>query len=341
MAKRFQKNEEVRDGNQFLDHDVQPHQFDYGDPYPIDSAVAPVVIGYKNGQMIGDLVAPEVQVDSVAFEYSEYDEADILNVADTRIGRTSDPNQLEYKGTKKPGLCHPHALITYVPTMDQRQKRKLPVDPKLRAASLMMYHISFANELRVRDIFQTAANYGTNTVPLSGTAQFSDYTNSDPDGVITDAVRALAMPQGADVKKCMQMSKPVWDILRKHPQLIALLNSTNDPGKITKEAFKEEYTLDELIIADSFYNAAEPGQTVDKQQIWGKHISVFYKDLSATTMDGDGITFAMSPRFMHVAASGADPRPGIAGVEWVKAGHVKSTVITTPSYGYFIEDAIA
>ena len=341
MARLFNKNEEVRDGYQFKDTDVQQHQFDQGDPYPIDSAVAPVVVGYKNGQMIGDLVAPEVQVDSVAFEYSEYDEADILSVADTRIGRTSDPNQLEFKGTKKSGLCHPHALITYVPKIDMRMKRKLPVDPKLRAASLMMYHITFANELRVRDTFQTSTNYGSNTVQLSGTSQFSDYTNSDPDGVITDAVRALAMPQGADVKKCMQMSRAVWDILRKHPQLIALLNSSNDPGKIRIEDFKEEYTLDELIIADSVYNAAGPGQPVDKQQIWGKHLSVFYKDLGATTMDGDGITFAMSPRFMHVAAAGMDDRPGVAGVEWVKAGHVKSTVITTPSYGYFVEDAIA
>jgi hypothetical protein len=342
MAKLFNAKEDVKSGNQFIDKETDDrHTFDQGDPYPIDSAVAPVVIGYKNGKMIATDCAPEVPVDSKAFEYAEYDEADTFDVAETAVGRTSDPNELEFKGDKKSGLCHAHALLAHVPKIDMMQKRKLPIDPKLRAAELIMGKIVLAKEIRTRDVMQTAANYGSNTVQLSGTAQFSDYDNSDPDGVIEDALEALAMPLSVEIRKCMQMSWPVWKILRKHPQLVALLNSDNEAGHVTEEKFRQYYKLDELLIADSYYNAAGPGQAMDKQQIWGKHLSVFYKDPSATVAEGSGITFAMSPKFMDVAASGVNDKAGIAGVEWVKAGHVETTVITAPSYGYFVEDAIA
>ena len=61
----------------------------------------------------------------------------------------------------------------------------------------------------------------TNNTTLSGTSQWSDYTNSDPIAAIDDAKESV---RKASAKKpnSIFMSRPVFVKLKRHPKVIAL-----------------------------------------------------------------------------------------------------------------------
>jgi hypothetical protein len=309
-----------------------------------DPVILPVVRGYSNAALIADRCSPLVPVAAAEFRYPVFEKADTYDVVDVNASRTGANNAVEYKSTDQAGLCRPYVLENPVPALDQSQATTRTggvygVDPKLRGAQQTMGKIMLARELRVRDLFHTAANYGSNTVTLAGGDQLNNKTTSDPYGVINQAINALILGN-TEVDLVFQTSKLVWDAIKIHPQLIEMLyGAGGQKGTVTEKAFAELFGFSDVVIGKAKYNAAKKGQTRNDTWIWGKHISIFNRDMTADT--NGGITFSISPEFQKIAQSGFDQRAGAMGVYWYKVGHVSTEVITASDYGYFIQNAIA
>ena len=112
----------------------------------------------------------------------------------------------------------------------------------------------------------------TQHVTLSGTSQFSDYTNSDPLTVTKTARLAVRNGCGVAPNKAI-MDYDFAETLRNHPQLLDKLGyKQNRPGGLTDDELARVLSVKQVLIAEAMYNSAKEGQADVLSPIWGKHL---------------------------------------------------------------------
>jgi len=112
----------------------------------------------------------------------------------------------------------------------------------------------------------------TQTVQLSGTAQYNDFTNSDPIGDFLTArntIRAAAgMPPDTAV-----MDWEVAQTLAYSPKILSALGFTqNRAGQLSEQELAKAMGVPRLLIAMPLFNSAQEGQADSLQSVWGKHV---------------------------------------------------------------------
>ena len=304
--------------------------------FPIQPEYTAIAIAYKNQSLIADEVMPIVPVGKQEFKYYKFNLADGFTLPDTKVGRKSQPNEVEFTATEETESCNDYALDDPVPNADI-DNAPPNYDPLAIATEGIMDLIKLDREKRVADMVFNYANYATaNKQTLSGTSQFSDYVNSDPIGVISAAIDSMIMRPNKIV-----MGQAVWTKLRMHTKLVqAVFGNNQNNGIITREQFAALFELDKLIVGQGFVNSAKKGQTATLARVWGKNISLFYDSpIAAAT---GRVTFGFTARWGNpIAGSEFDSKIGMRGGQRVRAGESVKEVITANDLGYMIKDAIA
>jgi hypothetical protein len=120
------------------------------------------------------------------------------------------------------------------------------------------------------DLAGNLANYPTaNKITLSGTSQFSDYVNSDPRAVVQALVDAIEDATGEEVT-VMGMSKPVFRVLKLHPDIIAAAKAIGVGEKtITKADLAEFFGIPRIIVSSARFQDANTGTW---SYFWGNDI---------------------------------------------------------------------
>ena len=99
-------------------------------------------------------------------------------------------------------------------------------------------------------------------------------------------------------------------------------------------------TLDDILVGQSRLNTAKKGQPAALSRVWGKHISLQFRDRNANTRSG--ITFGYTAQWGgRIAGSMADSKIGLRGGQRVRVGESVKEKIVAGQAGYFIENAIA
>lgn len=112
----------------------------------------------------------------------------------------------------------------------------------------------------------------TQNVSLAGAAQFSDYANSDPVGVVTDAINTVLNASGQE-PNLMVMDKYVFNKIKYHPQLLVALGYRYArPGGLKVDEVAEALGVEKLLLGMARYNSAKEGQTAVLSAVWGKGI---------------------------------------------------------------------
>lgn len=118
----------------------------------------------------------------------------------------------------------------------------------------------------------TSTSVITQNQTLSGTSQFSDYSNSDVVSKNNTAKKAVRDGCGAVVNTII-MEYGVAEVLRYHPQLLDLLGfKFAKPGGLTNEDLARALGVDKVIVPNAMYNSAKEGQTAVLAPVWGKHM---------------------------------------------------------------------
>ena len=69
--------------------------------------------------MIADEVLPRATVGGKLFQYNEYDRKQAFTIPDTRVGRTSKPNEVEFGASRKEASTEDHGLEDPIPAADE------------------------------------------------------------------------------------------------------------------------------------------------------------------------------------------------------------------------------
>jgi hypothetical protein len=305
-------------------------------PFPYSPEYTAIAIAYRNEEFIADGVAPYVPVGSKLFRYLKYKLAEGFTLPDTRVGRKSQPNEVEFSATETEATAEDFGLDDPVP-QDDIDTAPPGHDPLGAAVEGVTNLVLLDREKRVADlVFDDTQYAAANKVTLSGTSQWSDFTNSNPISDILTGLDACVMRPNV-----MVIGRAVWTKLIQHPKIVkATYGDNTDAGIARKRDVAELFELEEILVGQTWVNTAKKGQAVSLARVWGKHVTLFRRDKTATNRRG--ITFAFTARFgTRVAGSMADSKIGLRGGQRVRAGESVKEVITANDLGYHIKNAVA
>jgi len=314
-------------------------------PFVVSPVLTAVAIGFHNPDytLIADSVLPRVPVGGDTFKWLEYPIDEALTVPETSVGRRGRVNTVEFNATERGGATKDYGLGNPIPQTDIDQaaaRRKAGLsnyDPELHATAYLTNLVLLDREVRVAKVAQDSSNYVPGQVQtLAGTAQFSDYTNSDPIAVITGAIDSGLVR----FNRCT-MGFAVWQKLRSHPHLVnAVRGNVTGRGIITREEFRQLFELQELNIGESWVNTARKGQAANRQRVWGKNIAFHFIDRQATPETG-GLTWGFSPQFGgRIAGTVMDSDVGLKGGREIRVGEQITELVVAKAAGALIQNAV-
>lgn len=319
-------------------------------PFVIDAALSAISIGYKNSASayIADEALPRMPVSAEKFKWTKYPLEEAFNVPDARVGRRGRVQQLEFGGTEQTDSVEDFGFDAPIPNTDidaAREARARGVstfDPEGHAVMMLTDTLLNTREVRAASIVHNPASYAAGRkVTLAGTSQFSDYANSDPVGVIKTGMDSTLVVRPNTVV----MGRAVWSKISSHPDIVnAVKGNVTGSGIVTIEQFAELLRgegIQKVLVGDSWYNTAKPGQQVALSRAWGKHIALIHLNPIARP-EGGGVTFGFTAEYGNrIAGRIEDTDIGLQGGVRVRAGERIKEIICAQDAGYFIQNAVA
>ena len=308
-------------------------------PFPVDPVLTGIVLAYRNRRYIADQVLPRLDpMTKEEFKYTLWNLAEGFRLQDTKVGRKSQPNEVEFSAEEKTGTTVDHGLDDVIPNTDFDNAAG-SVDPEARAAEGLAEYVALGREKRVADTVFAAATYpAANKVQLTGTDRWSDFTNSDP---IEDIQAGLDTPILRP--NIMVIGRPGYSVLIRNPKILKATNRNDgDTGIARRQDIADLFELDEILVGEPFVNAAKKGQAASLSRLWGKHCALLHRNLQATTPMSNQVTFGWTAQYgERVSGSIPEPKVGLRGSVRVRVGESVAEVIAAADVGYFIEDIAA
>ena len=306
-------------------------------PFPLNPLLTAIAIAYRNPDLtlIADQVLPRTPT-AAEFKYLKYVLSDGYTIPDTKVGRKSAPNEVEFSATEVIDKVVDFGLDDLVPNEDIEADNQ-GVDPLGTATAYLANLVALAREQRAAAlVFNTNSYVAGNQATLSGTSQWSDTTNSDPVAAIGDALDVPVMRPNIGV-----FGQAAWTKTRRHPKLVQAIKGTaQGAGRVSRQEFAEFFELQEVLVGAGFANSAKKGQTVALARVWGKHAAFLYRDRAAGPQAG--VTFGFTAEFgSRIAGNMDEPKVGLTGCQRVRVGERVKEVVCSTELGYWFQNAVA
>lgn len=316
-------------------------------PFPVDPQLTAITLAYTNRRLIADLVSPRTPVPAREFEWLQLNKEQMFTVPDSRVGRKGEPNEVEFKGTLSAGMVEDYGLDDVVPQVDIDNARRLPgQNPIGLAVQGLTELMLLGREQRVANQYFSLNSYAsTNRTTLSGTSQWSDYTNSDPYTAYMTARDSMLVPPNVGIIGRLAFSK-----LRVHPKITAAVvpsstgntSTSNAQGApVSAQQIADLFELDVLHVGEAFINSSKPGQTPTLVRCWGKHFAAIHSNPIAS-IRGNAITFGFTAEyFSRFSTQIPEPKVGLLGAQRVRVGESLRELVVANDAGYLFRDVVA
>ena len=303
-------------------------------PFPTNARLTAIALAFRNPDiaLIADLVLPRTPV-AYEFKWLSYDLAQGYTVPDTRVGRKSAPNEIDFQATEVQDKCQDFGLDDLVPNEDIEADNQ-GVDPLGTATGFLSNLVDLGREQRVANLVFNAANH-TNTSTLSGTSQWSDGT-SDPVAAISDALDTPIMRPNIAV-----LGQTTWTKLRRNVKIVQAIKGTaQGSGQVSRQEFCDFFELQDLYVGQGFVNTAKKGQAASMSRVWGKHAAFIYRDRTAGPQSG--VTYGFTGAFGgKIAGTMDEPKVGLTGSVRARVGERLKEIVCAKDLSYFFQNAVA
>ncbi|MFF6951819.1 hypothetical protein ACFZAD_24570 [Streptomyces iakyrus] len=300
-----------------------------------------MALAYTNDAYVAEQFIPSSQVATQSGKPWVYDRSRFRPSA-TGGKRAQGANSEEVRmaftlGT--PYFAEDHAKKIFVTDEDVKNAKATNRDPFADATEHVTEVQLIDRETEAATLLTTASNYATdNKETLSGTSQWSDYSNSTP---IKDGHEAIAVIHGKLFVRPNKVLIPfqVFNVLQDHPDFLGRAADSN-LRVVTPELIARIWNVDQVVIAGAGYNASHEGQADDMQYVWGNKVVFSYVNPSQSEKV---LTFArryqwMSPVVQRLRGTDEEDRRGT----WVRRGdNYYDEVIVSNEAGFLFSDVIA
>jgi hypothetical protein len=310
-------------------------------PFPINPALTAIALSYRNEALVADMVLPRVTVGVDSFKYFRMNRDETFTVPDTKIGRKSEANIVEFGGTEVTDSTADYGLKDVVPQADIRNAEGTPFDPMGQATLNTTRLVQLDREQRVASLVFNLNSYATtNRVTLSGTAQWSDYANSNPLDAMLMAFDGMLMRPNKLV-----LGQAVWTKLRQHPRIVEAVKGTGAglgaQGVVTRQQVAELLELQEIIVGQAWINGAKKGVNAALARCWGKFAAAIYTEPVTSTTAATTFGFTAESGGGLRARDWFDPNLGVDGSQVVQVVDTVKEVLPANDLGFLWAAAVA
>jgi len=238
----------------------------------IDAALTNVCVAYSNPNFVAEQIAPPVAVRKQSDRYFIYDAArERFRSSDDKRAPGAEANEVDFALSNDNYYCEDHALESVIPD-EERENADPPIQPEIDRTEFLMEKIILNKEIALATRIRTGSDIPGET--LSGTSQWSDYTNSDPVAEV-EAHKATIQEAVQVVPNTLVLPYEVYAKVRLHPKVTSRTQYL-DLGIADVSALKKLFDVDSVLIARALKNVAAPGQTADLDYVWGKDAFLCY-----------------------------------------------------------------
>lgn len=299
-----------------------------------------ISVAYMQSQsaFIADKVFPVVPVDKQSDVYFTYDkDAFARAIAEERSGAapSAGGGWNQSTGTY---FCRQRSFHHDVPS-DVAANTDAPLDAYRDATTFVTRAMLIKRELDFATSY-FATSIWTNGATLSGTGQWSDYTNSDPASAIADVRRTvqLACTQAPNT---MLIGPQVYDKLKNHPLLRDRYKYTSNQP-LSNAQLSEVFDMN-VVVGEAVRVTSVEGQTATTGFVFGKHCLLVYAAPSPSLLlPSAGYIFAWKAYGNGYGAKISQfPMPELNNAERVEGDFAYDTKVVAADAGYFFNNAVA
>jgi len=237
----------------------------------VDPVLSNVSIRYSNEDFVWNRVMPVFPVGKQSGKYYKYDKAN-LRAVDTERAGGSPANEVEYGLSTDSVFANDHALKEFVD--DQvRDQADQALNPLIDATEDVTERLQIGTEKALATTMADTTTITQNTT-LSGTDQWSDFSNSDPIGDVRTGMQTVRKAIGRKPNTLL-LGQEVFDKLQDHTDIIERIKYSQ-LAATTEELLARIFNVERVIVASSIENTAHEGAADSLGYIWGKHAWILY-----------------------------------------------------------------
>jgi hypothetical protein len=310
----------------------------YATDVHIDQALVNVAISYQQALLVGDRVLPPIPVDKRSNLWFIFGREYFKKRDDIRRPK-SEAIEIDYSLTKGSFNADEHAQRHLVTDAEVRNS-DVPLKPAIDSTEFLTTSVQTNREIVQLALVTNPAQVTQNTT-LSGTTQWSDYTNSVP---LTNIRTAKTTIRGSILKEANYFTLlfDAAQVLADHPSIKDLIKYTTEDN-ITTSGLPNMVRGLMVNIAGAMYDSANEGLATVFSSIFGKNALVHYTTPSPGIKiitfgytfeapdDTTGVRGYAVRRFREEAKKG----------EWVEVSTMYDVQLVAPLAGYLYLAAIA
>ena len=241
----------------------------------VDQALTEVSVAYRNAQFLADQLFPTIPVNKQSNKYFIYSK-DRFRILDDARRPGARANEIDWSLSTDTYFAEGHALAQAIPDelrANQDPAIDIDVDTTETLTDLLYLQREIVISAKVTD-----PTVLTQNATLSGTSQWSDYTNSDPMQAVENQ-KATIQKQIGQPPNSLLVSFPAFVALRNHPKILDRFKYTR-VGILQPDHLKAAFNVDNFFVASPVKNLAKEGAADNLDYIWGKNAILFYKPAS-------------------------------------------------------------
>jgi len=308
----------------------------------IDVPLSNMVIGYEPTNFIVEDIFPTITVGKQSDKYYKWAKGDFFRIPDTRRSRKTKGHSVEFSVSSDSYFCDNFALVHEFPFEDQINADTILAGREKRARAIKNL-LTLDWENRVASMITSGTNLGSYTA-LSGTSQWSDYTNSDPVNDIEVGKAAIRSTTGLDANTLI-LGYDVMRKLKHHPDIIDRIKYVQK-GVVTADVLASVFEVEKLLVGKAIKNTGSEGLADSFSDVWGKNAILLHTTTGADAAGVNpsvGYTFRWEASLLGGRGMAAevwnDPDGGM--FENVRVQMYQDEKITASELGYLISSAVA
>ncbi len=297
----------------------------------VDPVLSNISKAYQNEMYVAGMLFPGFKVKKESGKYYIYDKAKWRRNS-TKRAAGAKAKEVEYGLDTASFTTEDHALKEKTPWEIIRQA-DVALNPEMDATENTTEQLLIDAEVALATSMAATATITQNTT-LSGTSQWSDFTNSDPIGDVRTGMQTVQQAIGRK-PNTLVLGKQVYDKLIDHPDIVERVKYSLGAA-VTAELLARIFDVGRVIIAEAIYNTATEGQDDSLTYIWGKHAWLAYITPSPRLRS---ITLGLTLKYEDRKVKKWDDEDAEARYVRVNENYVQKFVATEAAY--LIKNAVA
>lgn len=323
---------------------IGPNQIVLPGNYSPDSKLQAIAIGYVPGEddgeeLIHELALPTVNLSGKKdYEYQKYRLSDAYDIPSTAVSRLGSVNRVEFGYDIITSTTKDYGLEDAIPKKEYEDSKGVTSGP---VGEHLMRLVKLDREQRAARIVFNPNTYSPSQIlTLAGNSQFSDRLNSDPIGVISNALDNMLAAANTII-----MGRIAATSLLTHPQIVASYQGSTGLGTKQGGVIPANYLsvlfpqLKKVGIGAAFVNTGATGRgSMNLRRMWGNHIALLRNE---TVKLPYSRTFGFTAYTGAVSGTYFDKSVGLEGGYVVRMGEQLEEVVAEPAYGYLIQNVVS